>query len=224
MSFHVNEHRQSKQIVQAVKTSMQPPPNLKTKTSVTHLQPAPPPPTLSAPPTSRRRSPAPPAPNGPQPQAGGSSLYSSQSSSSRPMDLNSAASNYSNIGGSNDLSGLSSPRYRSRTPVSAAPPNSAGPSSPVASRRQPIPPQGSSPPSSATPLPRSDSSASGAGSSSYFRPERERPPRSLRGSPVPRTGSPAPAPPPPRSVNRPTSSMGRPQQQPIAVPQRQGMI
>jgi hypothetical protein len=228
ISFRANEHRQSKQIVQAVKISMQPPPALKTKTSVTHLQPAPPPPTLSAPPINRRRS---PAPNGPQPQPQQSQLQPQTSSSnlqasaSRAMD--SATSNYSNLGTSNDLAGLASPRYRSRTPVSAAPSNSAtGPPSPSVYRRQPG--GGSSPPSSATPLPRGDSSASGYFSGgSMSRTERERPPRSVRGSPVPRTNtsSPAPGPPPPRSVNRPGSSMGRPQPQPpVAVPQRQGMI
>ncbi|KAF5323438.1 hypothetical protein D9611_005568 [Ephemerocybe angulata] len=248
-SFHVNEHRQSKQIVMAVRSFQQPPSQIKTKASITHLQTAPPPPQLSAPPISRRRTPGPP----PSPGASGSGSGSINSSSNNlPPPIGSAV--LRDMGDPSLAAPTPTPTgrsmYRSRTPVSAAdrnPPPSAGLASPLPTRR----PTNDSLHSSVGSNGSSAAGGGGGGVVGYFsssdrdrerdrdRDRGDRPPRSLRGSPAPGavsrtgTGSPAPVPPPPRSLNRPGSSAGGPERPGMGsrglgsagvVPQRQGMF
>ncbi|TFK26648.1 hypothetical protein FA15DRAFT_667119 [Coprinopsis marcescibilis] len=201
VEFRVQPHRQSKQIIQATRQSSRG--DLRPrKASVTHLQPAPEPPTLSAAPIGRRRSPAPP------PISNGiASLPNISTSSLQPP--NSASSSSTNL----DISGMASPRpsiiSRSRTPVSA----SRTPTIETALGSAALPAVPSSPSVRRYESPAPPLSASNSNFSAYGRErDRERPPRSLRGSPVPRVGnvSPAPVPVPPRSVHRPGSSVGRP--------------
>jgi hypothetical protein len=107
---------------------------------------------------------------------------------------------------------------RSRTPSvtmqwQGGPPPTSAPipdlplSSPVARRPR-------SPPLSANPF-----RAGAIGGGVKERVDRDRPPRSARGSPVPHN----PGPLPPRSINRPGSATGH-RLPPVAVPQREGMI
>ncbi|KAF6766749.1 nuclear mRNA splicing protein [Ephemerocybe angulata] len=245
-SFHVNEHRQSKQIVMAVRSFQQPPSQIKTKASITHLQAAPPPPQLSAPPISRRRTPGPPPSPGASASGSGSGSINS-SSNNLPPPIGSAV--LRDMGDPSLAAPTPTPTgrsmYRSRTPVSAAernPPPSAGLASPLPTRR-PTNDLHSSVGSNGS----SAAGGGGGGVVGYFsssdrdrererdRDRGDRPPRSLRGSPAPGavsrtgTGSPAPVPPPPRSLNRPGSSAGGPERSrglgsAGVVPQRQGMF
>ncbi|KAF9532123.1 hypothetical protein CPB83DRAFT_58809 [Crepidotus variabilis] len=149
------------------------------------------------------------------------------------LSPNSAQSSYSSRGDNAPHSSRPPPSaMRARTPVSAVnrqeqattPSSAPMPPGPLAS---PLP----RPPMSAAPFRmRSDSYSSTAesyrGGGGYESPReasgsyRDRPPRSARASPAPR--SPAPPPPGPRSSNRPGSAAG--QRTPVAVAQRDGMI
>ncbi|PPQ99518.1 hypothetical protein CVT24_005308 [Panaeolus cyanescens] len=207
------------------------------------LAPPPPPPTISAapPPINRRRSPLPgagggsrtPAPPPPQLNLEDAEYTMPSASLRSPGSGNSGYSNMTSRLGDNTPSNApllnarlpyppSALRSRTPTQTQSNTPGSAPMSNvPLAS---PLPRQ----PASATPYrmrDRSDSyrsdghregSESGADPSGSYR---ERPPRSARASPTPRS----PVPLPPRSANRPGSAMG--QRTPVAaVAQREGMI
>lgn len=230
----------SKQVEQE-RQQPSPPPTLPPAPPMPTLSAAPPP-------INRRRTPAPINPNpppssAPPPIGDSDSLYPplpmsaiTQSSNLKsPNNLMSPSSAYSNAGRFEISNSTTAPLFstrqnatnyplsamaRARTPVSSVqqlqqattPLTAPIPNVPLAS---PLPRA----PMSATPYrmrDRSDSIKDRDGSESYR--ERERPPRSARGSPVPRS----PIPPPPRSSARPGSSMG--QRTPVAVPQREGMI
>ncbi|KAF9486401.1 hypothetical protein BDN70DRAFT_869926 [Pholiota conissans] len=222
-TFSFREHRLSKagpsstsdlakQIEQSSMSLPQAPP-------IPTILPAPPPiaprRTLPTPQVSQKSSsPLPP------PIGNNDSLYPPSEGMRSPGIISPGAANssYSNMryDANNSVAPLLSARQnmaRSKTPVSSAstPMSAPPPSVPVTA---PIP----RPPVSATTYRTRDRSGSikdREGSEGYF----ERPVRSARASPVPR--SPA-VPLPPRSANRPGSSMGG--RTPVAVPQHEGMI
>lgn len=220
--FKVNEHRQSKQILQATRQTSRT--NLKPKKSAQHLA-TPDPPQISAAPLGRRRSPAPPlsqsnSSSGSLPTLNTGPIPQLPTSATLRPALSAASSSYSAT--NPEFSNLPSARsgmYRSRTPNSSSTPTVE---SPPSSARLPSTPHSPGPQRQGSPGPPLGARQSSSGSSTYYareRPDRERPPRSLRGSPVLRTGSPVPVPLPPRSLNRPGSSMGRP-----AITPRDGMF
>ncbi|KDR85544.1 hypothetical protein GALMADRAFT_234471 [Galerina marginata CBS 339.88] len=236
-TFSFSEHRLSKEISSASFAKQV------EQQSHPYLQPAPPMPTLSAapPPINRRRSPAPAAQRSASPAPSAStnpdSLYPSSTGLNFPAVISPSIERFDS-----DVSNTTTPLFssrqnpsnfplsamaRARTPVSAV--RQLQPSTPVSAPIPAVP--------LASPLPRPPMSATSYRTrelSGSFRAEddresadsyrdnrdreRDRPPRSARASPVPRS----PIPPPPRSANRPGSSMG--QRTPIAVAQREGMI
>ncbi|PPQ79863.1 LOW QUALITY PROTEIN: hypothetical protein CVT25_002919 [Psilocybe cyanescens] len=242
-AFSFSEHRLSKEVSTAAfakQVEQQAAPVLPPAPPMPTLSAAPPP-------VNRRRTPAPLTQNtAPPPISNSDSLYppppqsAALKSPNNFMTPNSVGSTYSNPGRFESANnGTTAPLFsarqnatnyplsamaRARTPVSAVQQQQATtpvsapitniPNVPLAS---PLP----RPPMSATPYrtrERSDSikDRDNYGSDGYR--ERDRPPRSARASPVPRS----PIPPPPRSAARPGSAMG--QRTPIAVPQHEGMI
>ena len=192
------------------------------------LPPAPPPPMISAapPPINRRRlkrmvpSPVPPPVDNDD-----SPAYSAIKSPNGVLSQNSVDSTHSNI--NTDTENVPQPP-RARTPISAAKYLFSPPLSAPMPNNNVISPLLRSPMSTASfrMRERSESFREQKDSDSYrsrdwdrtdYR-DRDRPPKSARASPIPRS----PAILPPRSANRPGSAMS--QRTPVAVPQHEGMI
>ncbi|KAF9011134.1 hypothetical protein BDQ17DRAFT_1420558 [Cyathus striatus] len=229
VKFSLQDHRMSKQIQPSTQKLIK-----HVEIVSPQLPPAPPPPTISAPPLSRRRGPGPSSDSTSPPRQGAwgslqpppsAGLQPPSSAGGRtPLSPHSPASVYTNE--TTPVANSARPPYtsgpytsgypasainRSRTPVSAAVGNNTTPLSapiPGAPLPSPLPRRVKSPPLSANPYrPPTAPGARDRESDGEFQRAKERPPRSHRGSPAPR--SPAP---PPRSANRP------------GVPPREGMI
>lgn len=228
-AFSLDGHRTSKPAIQSSppisEPVEQPPPSLQ-------LPPAPTPPTLLDPPIRRRRSPVPSSHSSstsslPHFIGTGESLHPPGTPNTLISNLGlrnaSSPSSYSNGAPLNNTArpavypgGLVN---RSRTPSvtqqwQGGPPPTSAPipdlplTSPVARRPR-------SPPLSANPF----RAGTVGGGGVKERVDRDRPPRSARGSPVPYNQGSLP----PRSINRPGSATGH-RLPPVAVPQREGMI
>ena len=226
-TFSFHDHR-----LQVLKQNMNPPtPDETDETEQPmELPPAPPPPMISAapPPINRRRipkrmalSPAPP----PMDDNDELPAYSAIKSANSVLSQNNVESAYSNINtGMQNVLQLP----RARTPVSAVKHLVSPPVSAPMPNNNLISPLLRSPMSTASlrMRDRSDSFREQKDSDSYrsrdwdrtdYR-ERDRPPKSARASPIPRSPVPLPL----RSANRPGSAMS--QRTPVAVPQHEGMI